>query len=142
MNSLLAKNNCLTRKRQFVNEINVTPMVDIMLVLLIVFMVTTPVLITGINIELPETHSSPIDNQSQPLIVTIDKNNKLYIIDTQIDMQELVTTLERFTKKKKSMRIFVQGDKSISYGLVVDTMSRIHKAGFTQVALISTIKNK
>ena len=129
-------------RRRLMNEINVTPMVDVMLVLLIVFMITSPMLVSGIEVDLPETESAPISGQFKPLVISIDKNNQIYITETKIDPKELITKLKNITKEKKDTRIFVKGDKVVPYGVVIETMSRIHNAGFTKVALISDIKNK
>jgi len=129
-------------RRRLMNEINVTPMVDVMLVLLIVFMITSPMLVAGIEVDLPETESAPISGQFQPLVISIDKNNHIYITETKIDPEELIVKLNNITKEKKDTRIFVKGDKVVPYGVIIETMSRIHSAGFTKVALISDIKNK
>lgn len=124
------------------NEINVTPLVDVMLVLLITFMITAPLLVAGIDVELPKTESAPLSGQFKPLVITIDKNNELYITETKVDPKELIPKLKNITKEKKDTRIFVQGDKSVPYGVIVETMSLIYNAGFTKVALISDIKHK
>ena len=124
------------------NEINVTPMVDVMLVLLITFMITAPMLVAGIDVDLPKTESDPLSGQFKPLVITIDKNNELYITETKVDPKELIPKLKNITKEKKDTRIFVKGDKSVPYGVIVETMSLIHSAGFTKVALISDIKHK
>lgn len=130
------------KNRRLMNEINVTPLVDVMLVLLITFMITAPMLIAGIEVDLPKTESAPVSGQFKPLVVSIDKNNELYITETKIDPKELIPKLENITKEKKDTRIFVKGDKSVPYGVIVEIMSRIHSAGFTKVALISDIKHK
>lgn len=129
-------------RRRLMNEINVTPMVDVMLVLLIIFMITSPMLVAGIEVDLPKTESAPVSGQSKPLVISIDKNQQLYITETKIDPKELITKLRNITKEKKDTRIFVKGDKTVPYGIIVETMSRIHSAGFTKVALISDIKHK
>lgn len=122
------------------NEINVTPMVDVMLVLLIIFMITSPMLVAGIEVDLPETEAAPVSGQFQPLVVSIDREGSIFIVETKIDPKALIPKLEEITKEKKDTRIFVKGDKNVSYGTIVDTMARIHKAGFEKVALISDIK--
>ena len=128
--------------RRLMNEINVTPMVDVMLVLLIIFMITAPMLVVGIEVDLPETESAPVSGQFKPLVISIDKNNDLYIAETKIGTKELITKLENITKEKKDTRIFVKGDKTVPYGIIVKTMSLVHSAGFTKVALISDVKRK
>ncbi len=121
-------------------EINVTPLVDVMLVLLIIFMVTSPMLVSGINVDLPETKSSPISGQDEPLVLSINKDGDLYIVDTKIERKELLDKLAAITKEKKDTRIFLRGDKNVAYGEIVNVVAEIHAAGFTKVALISNIK--
>jgi biopolymer transport protein TolR len=124
------------------SEINVTPMVDVMLVLLIIFMVTSPMLVAGVEVDLPETKSSPISGQDTPLVISIKKEGDIFITETKTPFSELATKLKNITKEKKDTRIFVKGDKNVPYGKIVETMAEIHNAGFTKVALISDIKHK
>ncbi len=128
------------KRRKLMNEINVTPMVDVMLVLLIIFMITSPMLVAGIEVELPKTESAPISGSFKPLVLTIKKNGELYIVDTMISQDKLIEKLKEISKENKDTRIFVRGDKNVSYGIVVETTSRIRNAGFTKVALTSDIK--
>lgn len=122
------------------SDINVTPLVDVMLVLLIIFMITSPMMVAGINVDLPETKSSPISGQDEPLVISIDKKGDVYLHDTKIDRNEIAAKLSAITKEKKDVRIFVRGDKKASYGDIVSIVSEITAAGFTKVALISNIK--
>ncbi|MGI4753194.1 MAG: protein TolR [Janthinobacterium lividum] len=128
-------------KRAVVSEINVTPLVDVMLVLLIIFMITSPMLVSGVNVDLPETNSSPISGQDEPLVVTINNKGEVFLFETPIERKHLTDKLVNITKEKKDTRIFVRGDKNVSYGEVVEIVSEIHAAGFSRVALISNIKN-
>ncbi|ARD86271.1 protein TolR [Rickettsia bellii] len=128
-------------KRAVVSEINVTPLVDVMLVLLIIFMITSPMLVSGVNVDLPETNSSPISGQDEPLVVTINNKGEVFLLETPIERKHLTDKLVNITKEKKDTRIFVRGDKNVSYGEVVEIVSEIHAAGFSRVALISNIKN-
>ncbi|HJD60936.1 MAG TPA: protein TolR [Rickettsia endosymbiont of Columbicola hoogstraali] len=128
-------------KRAVVSEINVTPLVDVMLVLLIIFMITSPMLVSGVNVDLPETNSSPISGQDEPLVVTINNKGEVFLLETPIERKHLTVKLVNITKEKKDTRIFVRGDKNVSYGEVVEVVSEIHAAGFSRVALISNIKN-
>ncbi|ABE04347.1 protein TolR [Rickettsia bellii] len=128
-------------KRAVVSEINVTPLVDVMLVLLIIFMITSPMLVSGVNVDLPETNSSPISGQDEPLVVTINNKGEVFLLETPIERKYLTDKLVNITKEKKDTRIFVRGDKNVSYGEVVEIVSEIHAAGFSRVALISNIKN-
>ncbi|XP_044732825.1 biopolymer transport protein ExbD-like [Chrysoperla carnea] len=128
-------------KRAVVSEINVTPLVDVMLVLRIIFMITSPMLVSGVNFDLPETNSSPISGQDEPLVVTINNKGEVFLLETPIERKHLTDKLVNITKEKKDTRIFVRGDKNVSYGEVVEVVSEIHAAGFSRVALISNIKN-
>ncbi len=140
--SIQGRENGGRKRRKLMNEINVTPMVDVMLVLLIIFMITSPMLVAGIEVDLPKTESAPISGSFKPLVISIDKNEELYLFETIISKDTLIDRLKEITKENKDTRIFVKGDKSISYGVIVETMSRIQSAGFTKVALISDIKYK
>ncbi|MFP3120441.1 protein TolR [Rickettsia sp. R2] len=128
-------------KRAVVSEINVTPLVDVMLVLLIIFMITSPMLVSGVNVDLPETNSSQISDQDEPLVVTINNKGKIFLLEIPIEKVHLTDKLANITKEKKDARIFVRGDRNVSYGQVVEIVAEIHAAGFSRVALISNIKN-
>lgn len=130
------------KRRKLMNEINVTPMVDVMLVLLIIFMITSPMLVAGIEVDLPQTESAPISGSDKPLVLSIDKNERLFLFETLTTKDNLVGKLKEITKENKDTRIFVKGDKSVSYGVIVETMAHIKNAGFTKVALIADIKHK
>ncbi len=133
----------LIRRSQhhFISDINVTPLVDVMLVLLIIFMIASPMLVSGVTVDLPETKSIPIAGQDQPLVVSLNKDGEIYIIDTQINKADLNTKLSSIVNEKKDTRIFVRGDKNVAYGKVVELVAEIHSAGFSKVALISNIKD-
>ncbi len=140
---MLKSKNLLKRKtqRRLMTEINVTPLVDVMLVLLIIFMITSPMLVSGVNVDLPETQSNPISGQDQPLVVTLNNQGEIYIIETKIDKEELAQKLSNIVKEKKDTRIFVRGDRNVSYGKIVELVTEIHLAGFSKVALISNVKD-
>ncbi len=135
------KNNSRRSNSNLISEINITPLVDVMLVLLIIFMITSPMLVAGINIDLPETKASPVSGQDEPLVINIDKKGELYLLETKINRNELKTKLSNVLKEKKDSRIFVRGDKNVNYGEVVRVVAEIQAAGFNKVALISNIKN-
>lgn len=118
-------------------EINVTPMVDIMLVLLIIFMVTSPMLVAGVTVDLPETSAAPVSGQEEPLSVTIDEKGNIYIQDTKIKQSELIAKLTAITGAKKDSRIFVRGDRKIDYGKIMEVVGAINAAGYTKVALLT-----
>jgi len=120
-------------------EINVTPFVDVMLVLLIVFMVTAPLLTVGVPVDLPKTEASQINNPDEPLVVTIDAERRFYIQETEVPRDRLVPRLRAITAANQDQRIFVRGDQSIAYGEVMGLMGLINAAGFDRVALIAEL---
>jgi len=126
---------------KLVSDINITPIVDVMLVLLVIFMVTAPLLVSGIKVDLPETTSKPIAGQEEPLAVSIDKNGKIYIMDTGIESGLLVDKLRAITKAKMDTRIFVRGDQALTYGKIMSIVGEINAAGFSKVALITNVRN-
>ncbi len=121
------------------SEINVTPMVDVMLVLLVIFMVTSPMLVAGVKVDLPETSASPATGDDEPLAITVDKNGTVYIMDNEVALAELTAKMRAITKEKMDTRIFIRGDKNINYGKVIEVMGAINAAGFTKVALVTGI---
>jgi biopolymer transport protein TolR len=127
-------------KLKIMSEINVTPLVDVMLVLLIIFMVTSPMMVAGVNVDLPQTSAAPLAGQDEPLTISIDKKGIVYILETPVERENLGAKLSAITKAKMDTRIFVRGDKSVSYGDIVDVVSEITMAGFTKVALITQVK--
>jgi len=116
-------------------EINVTPMVDVMLVLLIVFMITAPLMTTGIDVNLPEVVAKPITIDAEPLTITIDATGKVYLMETEIATDDLVAKLIAISKNGAQERIVLQADKDIDYGAVMSVMARVHSAGFVNLAL-------
>lgn len=118
-------------------EINVTPFVDVMLVLLIVFMVTAPLLTVGVPIDLPKTKAQHISDQVEPLVVSINADGEIFIQDTGVPLENLVPRLSAITENKADTRIYVRGDRTIDYGRIMQVMGRINNAGFTRVALIT-----
>ncbi len=121
------------------SEINVTPFVDVMLVLLIVFMVTAPLLTAGVQVDLPDNQASPITSQdSTPLEVSINKAGKIFIGETEVGREKLVSVLQTSAKENVAeQRIFVRGDKGVAYGDIMSVIGLISEAGFTQIALVS-----
>ncbi|MCW5732122.1 MAG: protein TolR [Alphaproteobacteria bacterium] len=124
-------------RRAPMSEINVTPLVDVMLVLLIVFMVTAPLLTTGVNIDLPKTSAQQIQGTDEPLEVSIDAQGRIYLQKTEVRLDELVPRLTAIVRGAPERRIFVRGDKAIGYGRVMEVMGTINAAGFTKVALLT-----
>jgi biopolymer transport protein TolR len=133
---LIGKGNGRGRYRPM-SEINVTPLVDVMLVLLIVFMVTAPMLTSGVNVDLPKTDAKPLNADSTPLTVSIKADGNVYLQDSQVAMSELVAKLQAIAGDDHDRRIFVRGDQSIPYGQVMQLMATISQGGFTKVALLA-----
>jgi biopolymer transport protein TolR len=123
-------------------EINVTPMVDVILVLLIIFMVTSPLMVAGVTVDLPETTAAPMTGQDEPISVTVDSNGDVYIQETKIKKADLATKLQAIVGEKKDSRIFVRGDKTIDYGKVMEVVGAINAAGFTKVALLTEVAGR
>ncbi|MCS0497603.1 protein TolR [Ancylobacter sp. MQZ15Z-1] len=122
------------------SEINVTPMVDVMLVLLIIFMVAAPMLTVGVPLDLPQTQAQAVPQDNEPLVVNITKDGKVYLQDTEIAVDELVPKLQAIGKAGYEERIFVRADKSLDYGTVMRVMGRLSGAGFKHVALVSEVE--
>lgn len=124
------------RRQQF-TEINVTPFVDVMLVLLIIFMVTAPMLTVGVTVDLPESSAKPVPGNDEPLSVSVKSDGKIYIQETEVTLEDLQAKLSAIVGEKKETRIFVRGDKAIDYGLVMRVIGEINAAGLLKVALIT-----
>jgi len=119
------------------SEINVTPFVDVMLVLLIIFMVTAPLLTVGVQVDLPESSADSIQSNDEPLEITILKDGTIYIQETSIQIKELVPKLTAITNNKLDTKIYVRGDAIIDYGKVMKVLGELSGSGFTKVALIT-----
>jgi len=124
------------RKQRF-TEINVTPMVDVMLVLLIIFMVAAPMLTSGVQVDLPEAKSQPLQGQDEPLTVSIKKDGKIFVQDTEVTLEELGAKLKAIVGEKHDTRIFVRGDGAVDYGRIMSAVGEINAAGLTKVALLT-----
>ena len=120
------------------SEINVTPMVDVMLVLLIVFMVAAPLLTVGVPVELPQAKSRPLTGDKEPLAVTIDKDGNVFLQETEVALDELVPRLQAIAENGYEERIYVRGDTNANYGAVMQVMARMNDAGFTRLGLVNT----
>jgi len=127
------------RAYQPMSEINVTPFVDVMLVLLIVFMVTAPLLTVGVPIDLPKTKAQPLTQPEEPLVISVDAEGTIYIQDTSVPLDSLIPRLIAITENKPDTRIFLRGDRTVKYGRIMQVMGRVNAAGFTRVALIAEL---
>jgi biopolymer transport protein TolR len=127
------------RRRPPMSEINVTPLVDVMLVLLIVFMIAAPLLTVGVEVDLPESNVPEIEGSDEPLAVTIDAEGKIFLQDSEIKLEELGPRLVAITQNNPEVRIFVRGDETIDYGSVMTVMGTLNQAGFNNVAMIARL---
>ena len=119
------------------SEINVTPMVDVMLVLLVIFMVTAPLLTVGVQVDLPKTKASLIPGADEPLTISVNAEGTIFLQQTELELAALAPRLAAITGNNPDVRIFVRGDKAISYGRVMEVMGTINAAGFRKVALVA-----
>jgi biopolymer transport protein TolR len=122
------------------SEINVTPLVDVMLVLLIVFMVAAPLLTVGVPIELPQTKAKPILGDKEPLTITVNTEGKIFLQETEIELDKLVPKLIAIAEGGYQQRIFVRGDRRVNYGEVMRVMSTISAAGFKRIGLVTELE--
>jgi len=120
-------------------EINVTPFVDVMLVLLIVFMVTAPLLTVGVPVDLPKTRAATINDTQEPLVVSIDAAGKIYLQETELPIDSLIPRLTEITKTNPDLRIFIRGDAALAYGDVMTVMGQLSAAGFRKVSLLAKL---
>ena len=122
-------------------EINVTPMVDVMLVLLIIFMVSAPLLTVGVPLDLPQTQAKSLDQDKNPLTLSVNLKGQVFLNDTEIALNDLVVKLKAITDARGGLdeRIFVRGDKKVDYGTVMRVMGRLSAAGFRRVALVTEV---
>ena len=129
--------NLKRSEKEPMSEINVTPFVDVMLVLLIIFMVTAPLLTVGVQVDLPETSADTLPEESEPLTLTINSKGEVFIQETKIEFDNLIKKILAVSKNRTDTRIYVRGDKTINYGRVLEVMGKLSGSGFTKVALIS-----
>jgi len=125
------------KKHSPMSEINVTPFVDVMLVLLIIFMVTAPLLTVGVEVNLPDTKAGAVAGDDEPLAISITETGDIYLQDTLVPLETLVPRLQAITGQNFDLRIFVRGDAGINYGRVMEVMGTINKAGYRRVAMIT-----
>jgi len=129
------------RRRAVMAEINVTPMVDVMLVLLIIFMVSAPLLTVGVPLDLPQTQAKSLDQDKNPLTLSVNLKGQVFLNDNEIALNDLVPKLKAITDARSGLdeRIFVRGDKKVDYGTVMKVMGRLSAAGFRRVALVTEV---
>ena len=130
------------RRAKPMSEINVTPFVDVMLVLLIVFMVTAPLLTVGVTVDLPKATSAPLPGQDEPLTVSVSREGTIFLQESEIAIEELGPRLVAILDTKPDTRIFVRGDRVIDYGRVMEVVGTIHDAGIAKVALVTKLRDE
>ncbi|HEX2215471.1 MAG TPA: protein TolR [Xanthobacteraceae bacterium] len=130
------------RRAKVMSEINVTPFVDVMLVLLIIFMVAAPLLTVGVPIDLPQTQAKGLDQDREPLTVSVNLDGKVFLQNSEIKVEELVPKLQAITQARGGLdeRIYVRGDRKVDYGTVMRVMGRLSAAGFRRVALVTEVE--
>jgi biopolymer transport protein TolR len=131
------------RRNPVMSEINVTPMVDVMLVLLIIFMVSAPLLTVGVPIDLPQTQASSLDAaDKEPLAISVNDKGEIFLQNSPVELEELVPKLTAISQArgKNDDRIYVRGDKTVNYGMVMKVMGRLNAAGFRKVALVTEVE--
>ena len=134
----LSNNSSRKRKRYTqMSEINVTPFVDVMLVLLIVFMVTAPLLTVGIPVDLPKVKATALTDQKDPIEITVNLEGEVYIGETLVEVENLIPRINSITEQNTEARIYIRGDRVVAYGRVMEIMSLINSAGYIRVALIT-----
>jgi biopolymer transport protein TolR len=130
------------RRRPVMSEINVTPMVDVMLVLLIIFMVSAPLLTVGVPIDLPQTRAKSLDQDREPLTLSVNLQGQVFLQNSEIPIDDLVSKLKAVTDARggDDERIYVRGDRKVDYGTVMRVMGRLSSAGFRRVALVTEVE--
>ena len=137
MQTFQNKNNKRSKRYTQLSEINVTPFVDVMLVLLIVFMVTAPLLTVGIPVDLPKVKANALTDQKDPIEITVKLDGLVYLGESEVEVENLIPRLNAITDQNTEARIYVRGDRVVAYGRVMEIMSIINSAGYVKVALVA-----
>ena len=132
----------ILKRNKTISQINVTPMVDVMLDLLVIFMITAPLLKVGVPINLPKTKAKALPEDQAPLSVTINKEEKIFVQNTEVSLEKLIPKLVSISKNRNDRKIFIRADEVLSYGKVVEVMALITSAGFNKIALVTDFEIK
>lgn len=127
----------LGNRRRFMSEINVTPLVDVMLVLLIIFMVTAPMMTQGLDVNLPQTTTSNIKTEEDPLILTVNKEGEIFLENTRIPLNDLENKVKSILKYRRDKEILLRADREIPYGVVVKVMASVKRAGINKLGMVT-----
>jgi len=120
-------------------EINVAPFVDVMLVLVVIFMIAAPLLTVGVPVDLPKAAVNPLNEEKEPLIITLDAEGRVYLQESEVEQDALIPSLVAVSNANPDLRVFVRGDRTINYGRVMEIMGMVSEAGFSKVALIAEV---
>lgn len=128
----------IKRKRKIMSEMNLTPLIDVMLVLLVIFMITAPLLTVGVKVDLPKVAAASVNDNDTPLVIFINSTGQIFIGDVQVDLDSLPEKLRAMTDASiTDPKVFIKGDKSLNYGTVMNVMGRVNTAGFKKVVLVT-----
>jgi biopolymer transport protein TolR len=123
--------------KRLMSDINVTPLVDVMLVLLVIFMVTAPMMMQGVDVNLPTTKTAPIKSQEDPLILTVDKKGVIYLENHVVKIEDLGNKMETIFKYRREKEVLLRADKDLPYGVVIKVMAEVKKAGVTKLGMVT-----
>ena len=126
-------------QRAPMSDINVTPLVDVMLVLLVIFMLTAPLLTVGVPVDLPKTKAANLSEKTEPVTLSLNKEGKLYLQETEIDIADMIPKVQAIVGSKPDTRIYVRGDQTLAYGRIMEVMGALNAAGFNKVALLAEL---
>lgn len=127
----------LRRRTRPMSEINVTPLVDVMLVLLVIFMITAPLMTTGVQVDLPKASMAEMATTEQPVAITVNKAGKIFLGEREVTLEELVAQMRATARNNPEARVFVRGDQALAYGQVMTVIAAVHNAGLQRVALLA-----
>lgn len=127
------------RSRRFNGEVNVTPFVDVMLVLLVIFMLTAPMLVSGIEVALPKTKTAPISGNDEPLVLSVDKGGAYYVQDVKVQYPKLRARIAAVLAERKDIRVFIRGDVDVNYGKIAGLLGLVKELGVTNMALVTEV---